>query len=95
MTESPRVSEFILARQQDVLCRAIVAVADASPGDLPGEAHRLAGTLGTFGMPDAASLLRELEAQVKDPSCTPDAAAGLRIAVLARLQRMADDLKGA
>ena len=70
MTESPNVAAFIRARQAQVLERAIATVSTADGADLAAEAHRLAGTLGTFDLADAGAALRTLENAVSDPSAT-------------------------
>ena len=95
MAESPGVSAFIRERQHDVLDRAMTSLADAMPDDVASVAHRLAGTLGTFDLPDAAALMRDLEDRVADPGCSADTRRGACDEVLAQLRRIAADLKGA
>jgi HPt (histidine-containing phosphotransfer) domain-containing protein len=72
MTESSRVSAFIEARQSQVLARAVVTLSTVDAAQLGAEAHRLAGTLGTFDLPDAAAALRELERIASAPDATQD-----------------------
>jgi HPt (histidine-containing phosphotransfer) domain-containing protein len=42
-----------------------------------GEAHKLAGSLGMFGFPEATVAAREVEAVLGDPSPEPSRLAGL------------------
>jgi HPt (histidine-containing phosphotransfer) domain-containing protein len=78
----------------ETLEQAIAALAD---GALDGalaeracqDAHKLAGLLGTFGMPDGTGPARELERAFRD-GVQPHAAAGLTVHVVA-LRRIVDD----
>ncbi len=56
---------FILAKQDQVLGRAVTALRDADVDALPGEVHRLIGTLGTYGLADAVALLKPLDDLLK------------------------------
>jgi len=68
MPEQPSVQEFIAQRQADVLRRAITTLETCSDEDLPAEAHRLAGTLGTYQLDEAQQACRKLEAAAKNPA---------------------------
>jgi HPt (histidine-containing phosphotransfer) domain-containing protein len=61
VAETPHMEAFILAKQDQVLGRAVTALRDADDDALPGEVHRLIGTLGTYGLAEAVALLRPLD----------------------------------
>ena len=68
--ESSSVQAFIAERQADLLDRAIQAVRECPAEELSAEAHRLAGTLGTYQLTAAEGALRALEATAKAPEST-------------------------
>ncbi len=86
MSESPRVADFINAKQDQVLAKAVVALDSASDEQLPGEVHRLIGTLGTYGLSDAVDLLRPLDELLKSGSDERGATEQERAAALAGLR---------
>jgi HPt (histidine-containing phosphotransfer) domain-containing protein len=86
MTESNRVSAFIEARQSQVLARAVEAISTVDQAGLGAEAHRLAGTLGTFDLAEAAAVVRELERTVNDPDATDGDIARARASALQALR---------
>ena len=59
------MQEFIGRHQPDVLARAITTLESCSDEDVAGQAHRLAGTLGTYQLDDAQRTCRDLEAVAK------------------------------
>ena len=79
MSETPRVEAFITAKQDAVLARARDTVAATPADDLAAQVHRLIGTLGTFGLDDAAAALRPLDTLFKASTTPPpDEVAELR-----------------
>ena len=90
MTETERVDAFIRAKQDEVLGKAIATVETAAPDELAAQVHRLVGTLGTFGLTDAATSLQPLNQALKagaDPN-SPEAVA-LREAAANDLRQLA------
>jgi len=68
MSEQPSVQQFIAQRQADVLARAIQTLETCSEDELPAQAHRLAGTLGTYQLDGAQQACRTLEEAAKNPT---------------------------
>jgi HPt (histidine-containing phosphotransfer) domain-containing protein len=93
MTESPRVDAFIAARQDQVLERAITTIDTAPAENLAAEAHRLVGTLGTFGLDEAAACVRTLEDVLRGPAVTADEVGEARAAALRGLEEIASARK--
>lgn len=62
------VERFIRGRRRAVLAGAIAALRRSDAADLASTAHRLHGTLGTFGLGEAAAAVRDLEDALADPS---------------------------
>lgn len=58
--ESDAVRAFMAERRASVLDRAITALTTCPTADLRAECHRLAGTLGSYGLADAARAVRTL-----------------------------------
>lgn len=85
MTESGTVAAFIRDRQDRVLDRAVTTVTTVDDAHLATESHRLAGTLGTFDLPEAAAVMRALEITASAPGVTSEAAATARAAALQSL----------
>ncbi len=83
--ESPSVQAFIQQRQADLLARAIATIATCPRPDLPQELHRLSGTLGTYQLLDARSVVQDLETVVRTPDVGSLEIAGARAAALDRL----------
>lgn len=87
MSETPRVEEFIRAKQQQVLTRAVSAL-ESPEADLSAEVHRLIGTLGTYSLDDAVAALRPLDALLKaEPAQTAEISAA-RESALATLREL-------
>jgi hypothetical protein len=59
--ESDKVTEFVLARRRGVLLGAIDDLVRSDRADLLPTAHRLRGTLGTFGLGEAERVMSALE----------------------------------
>jgi hypothetical protein len=59
--ESPAMRAFLAERGAAVLFRAIETIETCSDAELPGQAHRLAGTLGIFGFDAASVEMRSLQ----------------------------------
>jgi hypothetical protein len=59
-TESGGVQDFIRAKQQGVLERAIDSLRNCSDHELAAETHRLSGTLGTYQLVAASKAVRDL-----------------------------------
>lgn len=78
--------EFLAKRRVDVLRRAITTLETCSPGELAGEAHRLAGTLGIFGFDEAGTALRALQRDAESPASAPDEIDAHRMRTLAMLR---------
>ena len=58
-----------LCRQMQAQCLELLQqLAEAQPGEQAPLLHKLAGTLGNFGMPEAAELSRTLEQQTPCPT---------------------------
>lgn len=75
-SESATIERFICDRQLVLLRRAIAAISAAADDELSFQFHRLTGSLGTYQLHAAASLLRELEVRAQTPSepgTSPDA----------------------
>ncbi len=80
--ESPAVAAFLAERRADVLRRAIETLETCSTADLAGEAHRLAGTLGVFGLDEASAAARALMAAARSgpsPDMSRELAATLEV----------------
>jgi HPt (histidine-containing phosphotransfer) domain-containing protein len=58
--ESPAVAAFLRERRAGVVARAIETLETCPTDDLAAQAHRLAGTLGVYGLDDAAAACRQL-----------------------------------
>lgn len=89
LAESSSVQAFIAGRQADLLERAIHTVEECPAEELSAEAHRLAGTLGTYQLTAAEGALRSLEATAKAPESTGadiDAARATTLAALLSLK---------
>jgi HPt (histidine-containing phosphotransfer) domain-containing protein len=70
----------VLKQRVEVLEQAVAALADGTLAEplremANGEAHRLAGLLGTFGYPEGTDAARELELAFQSPEKPDDASA--------------------
>jgi len=65
---------------------AALAAGEADPGAGAGEAHKLAGSLGTFGLPEGSRLAKELELLLEGDAPSADEAARLAAALRAAVQ---------
>lgn len=73
MRESATIEQFIRDRQLILMRRAIATLTTAADEELAFQFHRLSGSLGTYQLHAAASLLRELEMQAEaSREVTPD-----------------------
>lgn len=70
---SDKVHDFVLGRRRDVLLAAIDDLVRSDRACLRATAHRLRGTLGTFGLGEAERVISELERSL-DEGPTDDAA---------------------
>jgi hypothetical protein len=73
--ESAAIQRFIRERQRLLLLRAIAAISVAAEDELAFQFHRLTGSLGTYQLHAASTLLHDLElrAQGAPPAgATPD-----------------------
>ena len=93
MSESPRVDAFIQARQEQVLDRAITTIDGAPDDELAAQAHRLVGTLGTFGLDEAAACVRSLEDVLHGPGVSTEQVRAARAAALRGLEEIASARK--
>jgi HPt (histidine-containing phosphotransfer) domain-containing protein len=90
--ENPAMQAFIAQRQSDLLTRAIAVVRDCPDDALAPEAHRLAGTLGTYQLIEAHDACRDLERVALTAGATTADIATARADTLARLEQIAEDL---
>jgi HPt (histidine-containing phosphotransfer) domain-containing protein len=91
--ESPQMRAFIQERRMAVLQRAIDTLATCDDHALADEAHRLAGTLGIFGLADASAEARSLMDIAKTPDASHAVVAVARTRTLVSLTRMAEALR--
>jgi hypothetical protein len=91
--ESGGIQQFIIAKQADLLQRAIVALRDCREEDLAAETHRLSGTLGTYQLGAASTAVRDLYDLVR--SNDADHVDDQRTVTLAILAQCLDDVTAA
>jgi hypothetical protein len=91
--ESGGVQQFIIAKQADILQRAIVTLRDCPDEKLVAETHRLSGTLGTYQLGEASTAVRSLYDLVR--SSGTDGVEDRRTVTLAVLARCLDDVTAA
>jgi HPt (histidine-containing phosphotransfer) domain-containing protein len=89
MSEQPSVQVFIAQRQAEVLARAIDTLETCSDDDLPAQAHRLAGTLGTYQLDGAQQACRTLEEAASHPAASGRPLPEVRAATLEVLKAAA------
>ena len=65
---------------------AALAAGEAEAGAGAGEAHKLAGSLGTFGLPEGSRLAKELELLLEGDAPSADEAARLSAALRAAVE---------
>ncbi len=107
MTQVPAAVQAIFARSQDELGRRVRTLEEAVPALLEGQldeslrakaerdAHKLAGSLGMFGLPRGSELAREIEEVLGVPDGpVPAAAPRLAELVLALRGQLEDALVG-
>ncbi len=83
---------FIVKKQTEILDRAITTISSCPEDDLAAEAHRLAGTLGTYQLAGAEASLRALEAIAAAPDAHGEGIDRARVDTLAALTGVARDL---
>lgn len=90
--ESSAVQAFIAKKQTEILDRAINTISSCPDEALAAEAHRLAGTLGTYQLLGAEASLRSLEAIAAAPDTRAEGLDQARVDTLAALTGVARDL---
>lgn len=90
--ESLAVQAFIAQKQTEILDRAMETVTSCPDAALAAEAHRLAGTLGTYQLIGAEAALRSLEAVAAAPGANTEGIHQARVDTLAALTGVARDL---
>jgi len=89
MSEQPSVQQFIRQRQAEVLARGIHTLETCSDDELPAQAHRLAGTLGTYQLDGAQQACRTLEEAASNPTASGRPLSEVRAATLEVLRAAA------
>lgn len=59
--ETEAVAAFMRSQQRRILTQAIADLSTALTADLPATTHRLAGTLGTYGLSSASEAVGRLQ----------------------------------
>jgi len=87
---SGQVDRFVHARRRSVLARAIESLRVSDRADLGRTAHRVRGTLGSFGLHDAAQAVADLEGALRalGPSEKDRAERDTAVLVSATLNRL-------
>jgi len=87
--ESPAMRAFLADRGAAVLARAIDTIETCPDAELPGQAHRLAGTLGIFGFEEASVEMRALQRAAESDTGSDDALSEHRTRTLGLLRATA------
>lgn len=93
--ESATIERFILDRQRVLLRRAIAAVTAADDDELAFQFHRLTGSLGTYQLHAAATLLGELEARAQSEFGSTSSPDALRAEALVGLRTLSAAMESA
>lgn len=86
--ESDAVLAFIRDNQARVLGDAIAAISTASYDELPQVVHAAYGSVGSYQLPEAHARIAELNALLKDPTTSVDAAQAQRLLTLDALRML-------